>query len=57
MDEYLETLRIEGRHEEADEYEKYRQEQNKAVQEWASKLRAEGKEVKYLKDGGIEIQL
>lgn len=57
MDEYLETLRIEGRTKEAEEYEEYRQEQNEVMQKWASELRAEGKEVKYLKDGGIEIEL
>jgi hypothetical protein len=57
MDEYLETLRIEGRHEEADDYEKHRQEQREVMQQWASELRADGKDVVYRDDGGIEIEL
>ncbi len=57
MDEYLETLRMEGRHEEADDYEKHRQEQREVMQQWASELRADGKDVVYRDDGGIEIEL
>lgn len=57
MDEYLETLRIEGRHEEADEYEQHCRKQDEVTQQWASELRAEGKDVVYREDGGIEIEL
>lgn len=61
MDEYLETLRIraaEGDAAAAQELQQaiaYRQKQQEAVQRMASNLRADGVDVNYRKDGGIEV--
>lgn len=56
-DDYLQSLRLEGRHPEADDLERDRADQQETLRRFASETRAQGYDVTYRADGGVEFKL